>query len=189
MKKRRIIAITGNIAGGKSIVTHKIANKLGMDIYFASSTFRKLSRDYNMDIVTFNAYVERIPEIDVAIDKEMSNYLKDHDNLVVDSRLAWYFEQDAFKVFITVDLDVAARRLLLDSNNRNIEDKYTSIDDAKIAIIKRQNYERERYKEEYGIDILDYNNYDLVIDSTSLSSEDLSNKIIDEYKVWLKNRN
>jgi len=44
MNKRRIIAITGNIAGGKSKVTRKIATKLGMGTYFASNSFRKLAR-------------------------------------------------------------------------------------------------------------------------------------------------
>ena len=185
MKKRKIIAITGNIAGGKSKVASKIAAKLGMGTYFASSSFRKLARDYNMDIVAFNAYVERDPDIDKAIDKTISDYLSTHDNLVVDSRLAWFFEKDAFKVFITVDLDVAAERLALDSKNRNIEDKYDSAYDARIAIIKREHYEKDRYKREYGIDIFDYNNYDLVIDSTYLSTEELSNKIIQEYKLWL----
>ncbi len=187
MKKRKIIAITGNIASGKSKVVRKIANRLGMGTYFASKNFRKLSRDYNMDLATFNEYIECNPEIDRAIDKTMADYLNNNDNLVVDSRLAWFFEKDAFKVFITVNLNVAALRLAKDSKNRNVEDKYDSIDEAKNAIIKRQRYERDRYKKEYGIDILDYSNYDLVIDSTNLSSDDISNMIIEQYNDWLKN--
>ena len=185
MKKRKIIAITGNIAGGKSIVVNKIAKKLGMDTYFASQRFRELARTHNMDIATFNAFIEENPEIDKAIDNAMAEYLKKHDNLVVDSRLAWFFEKDAFKVFISVDLETAAKRLAFDSKNRNVEDKYSTIDEAKVAIIKRQNYEKDRYKKEYGIDVLDYSNYDLVIDSTNLSTEEMTKMIIEEYNEWL----
>ena len=186
MKKRKIIAITGNIAGGKSNVVNNIAKRLGMGTYFVSERFRELARTHNMDIATFNAFIKENPEIDKAIDNTMSEYLKKHDNLVVDSRLAWFFEKDAFKVFITVDLEVASKRLVLDSKNRNVEDKYDTVDAAKMAIIQRQNHERDRYKKEYGIDILDYDNYDLVIDSTNLSTEEISNMIIDEYKEWLQ---
>ena len=116
----------------------------------------------------------------------MAEYLDTHDNLVVDSRLAWYFEKEAFKVFISVDIDVAAKRLAKDSVNRNIEDKYNTLEEAKNAIIKRQFYERDRYIKEYGIDVLDYTNYDVVIDSTNLSSDDIASQIINEYNEWLK---
>lgn len=186
MKKRKIIAITGNIAGGKSNVVINIAKKLGMGTYFASEHFRELARSRKMDIATFNEYIESKPEIDKYIDNEMAEVLKNNDDLVVDSRLAWFFEKAAFKVFISVDIETAAKRLYLDSKNRNIEDKYNSIGDARVAIIKRQNYERDRYKREYSVDILDNNNYDLVIDSTNLSTEEISNMIIEKYKEWLQ---
>ena len=186
MNKRTIIAITGNIASGKSKVVRKIASKLGMNTYFASNEFRKLARENNMDLATFDAYVENNPEIDREIDTKMAAYINSHDNLVVDSRLAWHFAKDAFKVCITVDLDVAASRLAKDATNRNIEDKYESIECAKIAIVKRQCYERERYINEYGIDIVDYSNYDLVIDSTNMSAEEIANMIIEKYNNWLE---
>ena len=186
MNKRKIIAITGGIAGGKSIVVRKIAKKLGMETYIASDSFRKLARDNNMDLATFNAYVENNPDIDKVIDESLSEYINSHDNLVVDSRLAWHFANDAFKVCITVKLDVAAQRLIKDASNRNVEDKYETIDSAKIAIITRERYERERYIKEYGIDILDYSNYDMVIDSTDMSAEEIANMIIEEYNNWLK---
>lgn len=188
MKKRKIIAITGNIAAGKSKVANYIAERLNMSTYCVSHYFRELARKHNMDIATFNEYIEDKSEIDKYIDEEMIKYVDGKDNLVVDSRLAWHFIKDSFKVFITVDVETAANRLLLDSKNRNVEEKYESVDEAKMAIIKRQNYEKDRYKREYGINILDYNNYDLVIDSTNLSTEEISNMIIEEYNEWLQNR-
>lgn len=186
MNRRKIIAITGNIASGKSKVVRKIAKKLDMNTYFASNEFRKLARENSMDLATFNAYVENNPEIDRKIDTKMAEYINSHDNLVVDSRLAWHFAKDSFKVCITVDLDVAASRLAKDATNRNIEDKHENVEGAKVAIIKRQRYERERYINEYGIDILDYSNYDLVIDSTNMSAEEIANMIIEKYNNWLK---
>ena len=187
MEKKKIIAITGSIAGGKSKVVRKIASKLGMDTYSASESFRKLARDNNMDLATFNEYIEDNPDIDKKIDEELSEYLNSHDNLVVDSRLAWHFVNDAFKVCITVDIDVAALRLSKDASNRNVEDKYETVDSAKKAIIKRQSYERERYIREYGIDIHDFSNYDFVLDSTNMSTDEMANIIIDKYNEWLEN--
>jgi len=185
MNKRKIIAITGDVAGGKSKVARKIAKKLGMDIYFASDSFRKLARENNMDLTTFNEYIKDKPNIDKAIDETMADYINSHENLVVDARLAWHFAKDVFKVCITVDIDVAASRLFNDITNRNVEDKYETISLAKSAIEKRQKYERERYKKEYGVDISDYSNYDLVINSSNISTEEIANMIIEKYNNWL----
>ena len=46
--------------------------------------------------------------------------------------------------------------------------------------------ENERYFNLYGIRKDDMNNYDLVIDTTDLTPEEVAKKIEEEYSKWLK---
>ena len=49
-------------------------------------------------------------------------------DLVFDSRLAWHFVEHSFKVFLSVNIDEAARRIW--NANRGFVEKYTSVQDA-----------------------------------------------------------
>ena len=44
----------------------------------------------------------------------------------------------------------------------------------------------ERYFELYGVHKEDMNNYDLVVDTSTLRPEEVANEIIDNYKKWLE---
>ncbi|MDD2627350.1 MAG: cytidylate kinase family protein [Clostridia bacterium] len=189
MKKKNMITINGHIAGGKSRVVKIIAKRLNMGIYSASYGFRELARKSGMDLASFNEYIKDNSCIDKKIDEKLIEFLKNADNVIVDSRLAWFFEKDSFKVFIKVDIDIASKRLVSDSENRNIEDKYSCVEEAKEAITKRQNYERERYLEEYNIDIWEEKNYDLIFDSSNLTTNEMADYIIEEFLKWKEKRN
>ncbi len=189
MRKKNMITINGHIAGGKTRVVKIIANKLNMSTYSASHGFRELARKSGMDLASFNEYIKNNSCIDKLIDEKLVEFLKSADNVIIDSRLAWLFEKDSFKVFIKVDINTASKRLVSDSDNRNIEDKYSCIGEAKEAITKRQNYERERYLEEYNVDIWDEKNYDLVFDSSNLTTNEMADYIIEEFLKWKEKRN
>ena len=53
-------------------------------------------------------------------------------------------------------------------------------------IRKRYLLENERYLKLYNIKKDDLNNYDLVIDTTNSSAEEVANEIIKEYEKWLE---
>jgi len=51
---------------------------------------------------------------------------------------------------------------------------------------KRYKLENERYYEVYGVRKDDMSNYDLVIDTTNLTPEEVAEKIREEYFKWLE---
>ena len=53
-------------------------------------------------------------------------------------------------------------------------------------MIKRANLEAERYFGLYGVRKDDMNNYDLVVDTTNMTIEEVKKKILDEYTKWMK---
>ncbi len=51
---------------------------------------------------------------------------------------------------------------------------------------KRYQLENERYYNLYGVRKEDESNYDIVIDTTNMTAEQVTDIIIQEYEKWLK---
>ncbi len=52
---------------------------------------------------------------------------------------------------------------------------------------KRKNLEKKRYTEKYGVDYFNLENYDVIIDTTSLKPQEIADKII-QFMENQKNR-
>ena len=178
---KSVICISGNIAVGKTEVAVKLSKKLNYKLYKASESFRKLARDMNMDLVSFSEYVKNNPEIDLKIEETTKKIAKENDNIIIDARLGFFLLPDAFNVYMLANIDTAAKRLFRASKTRGKEEEYLSEKEARKAIELRENSERERYLKLYKVDIHDKNNYDFVIDTTNLSSDQVVQEIIDKY--------
>ena len=97
----------------------------------------------------------------------------------------WYAVPQSFKVYLKVDINVAAKRVFEDETRRTTERKFNTIEEQKQDIEKRYKLENERYLELYGVRKEDEANYDFVLDTTSLTPEQVADKIEEEYKEWL----
>ena len=97
----------------------------------------------------------------------------------------WYAVPQSFKVYLKVDINVAAKRVFEDETRRTTERKFNTIEEQKQDIEKRYKIENERYLELYGVRKEDEANYDFVLDTTSLTPEQVADKIEEKYKEWL----
>lgn len=182
--KKNIISISGEPASGKGAVSSILQSKLNYGIYRNGEYFRTLAQKYGMDVTSFGKYVEKHPEIDRDIETRAREYAKDHDNFIIDARLGWYAVPFSFKVYLTVDIDEAAKRAFNDVNRKNSENLH-SLEEQKKDMVERYNLENKRYLKLYNVDKTNLNNYDLVIDTTSKKAEEVAKIIIDEYQKWL----
>lgn len=178
--KKIKISITGDLGSGKSTVSRYLNEKYGLNIYSIGQIQRLLATKYNMDILAFNRYMETHQEIDEEIDTELAAIGKRDEDMVLDSRMAWHFVPDSFKVFLSVDLDVAVRRIMKDQ--RGAVETYGSMEDTKKSLIERKKSENLRYTVKYGVDCSNPDNYDLIIDTTNLSIEETAECIISEFR-------
>lgn len=186
MSKRHIITLAGDIASGKGSVAEILREELKYTVYSNGQYFRKLAIENNMSVKDFNVYVSSHTDIDMEIEKSAKQYADTHDNLIIDARLGWYVVPDSFKVYLKVDLDESAIRILNDSTRGKVE-KYDNFEQARAEILERYNLENERYFNLYGVRKDDLSNYDLIIDTTSLSQRKTADQILESYKEWLKN--
>ena len=98
----------------------------------------------------------------------------------------WYAVPYSFKVYLKVDIDVAVKRALEDNARKNTE-SYSTIEEAKEKILYRHKEETKRWREEYGVNRDDMSNYDLVVDTTKITPQEVGNQVIQAYKKWLEN--
>ena len=138
-----------------------------------------------MTVKEFNKYCESHSEIDFQIENSAKEHARTHDNFIIDARLGWYAVPTSFKVYLKVDLNEAARRLLADSTRGKVE-QYSSFENAKSEIAERFKLENERYLKLYGVKKDDMSNYDLVVDTTHKLPKEVADIIEKEYYAWLK---
>ena len=160
--------------------------RLNYTVYRNGDYFRKLAKESGMDVTKFNEYVKDHPEIDRKIENSASEYAKDHDNFIIDARLGWYAVPQSFKVYLKVDINIAAKRVFNDETRRDSEKKFETVEEQKQKIKKRYTLENARYFELYGVRKEDESNYDLVLDTSNLTPNEVADKIEEEYKKWLE---
>ena len=186
MGKKHVISICGDLASGKGTVSKILTEDLNYnEIYKNGEYFRKLAREHGMDVTTFNKYVEDHPEIDITIEKSAGDYAKTHDKFIIDARLGWYAVPESFKVYLKVDIDVSAQRAFNDLNRKSSEN-FETVEEQKVDIQKRYELENMRYWNLYKVRKDDMSNYDLVIDTTSLTPQEVADKIKEAYFKWLE---
>jgi len=166
------ITIAGDIGSGKSTIAKRLAELAGVESLSTGGIQRKLAQARGLSVLELNKLAEQDP----SIDKEIDGYLMalPPGDLVVESRMAWHFVPDTLKVYLYISDRAAARRIL--GAQRSDED-YRSISDPTRPILARRESEIIRFKKYYSVDIDDLLNYDVVIDTTFASVDDVAKRI------------
>ena len=171
------ITISGSVGSGKSTVSKMLAQKLGWQYYSTGMAQRKIAEEMGVTTIELNALTIKDKSIDERIDAVFKNPPWGNDNCVVDSRLAFHFVPKSFKVCLTVRDEVAGERIFNDSA-RSGEQKYDSVQQSTEAAIKRHQLELIHFQKNYDLDIDDKNNFDLVVDTTHLTPEQVCQAIL-----------
>ena len=121
--------------------------------------------------------------------EEINKEEKKDEFWIVDSRLAFKNIPHSFSVRLTCRPDIAGKRLFVDKSRGAEDNKYKTEEDAMNQREKRKNGEVERYKKRYGIDLTDENNYNLIIDTSFSTIDDISDTILECLERYQKGKN
>ncbi len=178
------ITITGRLGSGKSTVCRVLADKYGYEIYSTGKIHRQIAAEKGLSALEMNRLMATDLSFDHMIDDAVSRISRENAQrtLIFDSRMAWHFACDSFKVFMHIDPAIAARRVMRD--DRGAVESYTDLDDARRQLLARATEENTRYKRIYGADNLDYRNFDLIVDSATISPEALAELILSEFEKY-----
>lgn len=172
-----IISISGDPGSGKSTVAKIVAKRLKMKHYSMGDLRGKMALDRGLTIDELNKLGETESFTDKDVDEYQRELGKKEDKFIVDGRLSFYFIPNSYKIYLTVDARVAGERIF-NAPKRPDERVYASIDDVVDATKARVESDKKRYQKYYGIDYTDKKQYDLVIDTTHLSPEQVVDEII-----------
>lgn len=187
MIKKKIISLAGELSSGKGTVSRILMKELNYGVYRNGDYFRKLAQEKGMSVTEFNEYVKQHTEIDIQIENSAKEYAKNHENFIIDARLGWYAVPESFKVYLKVDIDVAAKRAVENQDEyKSKTERFNTIEEQKADMQKRYKLENERYYMVYGVRKNDMSNYDLVIDTTDKTPDEVANIIKKEYLEWLE---
>lgn len=160
-----IITISGPPGSGKSTLSKKLSAKLGMELISMGDIFRKCAEDRCMCLAEYGMLAKSCDDIDREIDDMQKKIAREKDNIVLEGRLSGFLVDADLKVWLKAPLEIRAQRIAMREN------KPMSVAMAETS--EREECERERYINYYDIDIKDLSVYDLVIDSSRLSPENI----------------
>lgn len=181
-----IITITGKPCSGKSVVIAYLIEKYGFEKFSAGQIYRKIATERGLDVLELNRVNDTT--VDKLVDDEVTKIgQRDiNKNIILDSRTAWHFIPNSFKVFLDVGEEEQITRLI--NSGRNDEKTDLTRDEAKNALNERWNLENDRYKLLYNFDNRDLTKFDYVVDTSSLSIEECAEKIYETYLKFMENR-
>lgn len=186
-----IISFNGDHGSGKSTMAKNIAEALGFKRYYMGKIFRDLAKEKGLTLEDLHTHIVDNPEVDKMVDDYLVELAKKEDNFVIESRTAWYFIPNSLKIYLKIDDDEAAKRILgeLQSHNERNEGKdLNTLEKVKESIIKRKKMDDERYMKFYGIDIRNKKDYDFVIDTTNLSIQESFEKVMEFIKTRINEK-
>ena len=176
------ITIAGDLGSGKSTVANHLINNINYRIESAGLIFRRLAEQHGMSAKEFNQFIESNPKYDNMVDDTIKEMGEKEENIIFDSRLAWYFVPKSFKIYMYVDVDTATERIFNDRDR--VSESYSDMATAKKEIIERRQSEVLRYKTFYNIDINNFKNYDFIIDTSHASKDEVNDAVLSNFKAF-----
>ena len=186
--KKQIITINGGPGSGKSSTADFVAKKLSFKRFSSGDFMRKIALDTGISLNELSTRAENDKTIDTKIDEEVKK-VGAMDKIVIDSRLAFHWIPESFKVYLNLPPEIAKERIL---NNlkvnalRQQSEGSASVEEIYEKITHRLDSEKKRYKNLYGVDHTDKSNFNLVINTNINNLHEVVDIIVSEYKKWFE---
>src|SRR5215471_3130815 len=164
------IAISGHSGCGNTTATDNVGKTLRLDV--VNYTFRDLAKDLEIrfDEIQRKSSESRI--FDFLTDLKLM-HLSLLLCVVVGSRLAGGLVNADLRVWLHAPLEARAKRIY-----QREPHKHPSYESVLYRTLQRDEQNRRRYLEVYGIDINDRSDFDIIINTERLTAEQVSSLIV-----------
>lgn len=189
--KKMIISLSGAHGSGKSTVAERLAAELAWPRYYMGALRREAARKRGLTLAEYNALGEIDPTTDQEVDDYQRKLGQTEDNFIIEGRTSWYFIPHSLKIYLDVSQEEGYKRVfghLQQKNNRNEDKNLSSLSDVKRSLEARLASDRLRYQKYYGIDVNDLSHYDFYLDTTTLTPDQVFERVYSRVKAELKNQ-
>lgn len=175
------ITITGDLGSGKSVVSKLLCAATDFAYVSTGQIQRQLAHEMGLDTLEMNRRADTDPSIDERIDGIFTDLGLDPNGYVVDSRLAWFFLPMSLKIYLQTDPAESARRILHDPTRKS--ETYETAEEALAKLRARKQSENERFWIKYGADCTNLQLFDLVVDTTYRTPEQVAELILQAKRI------
>lgn len=169
-----LIAVAGLPGTGTTTLCRILSPRLRLPHIYAGQLFRDLAKEHSMSVDEFGDYAETHPEVDIELDRRMISVAK-RGSAVIEGRMAaWQIREahaSGLKVLLEAPEETRARRV---ADREGAKDWMAVLTQNR----HREASEAKRYREFYGFDPNDPRHYDLVIDSSSRTPEQIADLVV-----------
>lgn len=168
------VTISSLPGAGSSTIARLLAKELNLGRIDAGEIWDRMAKARRQNVLTLNLEAEKDNSIDYALDEKMLEYAQSSNNLLLEGRLCgWLCYKNkipAFKVWFSCFPNVRAKRIA--SRERADFNKILK------ETLAREESEAKRFKMYYSIDINDLSIYDLVIDTSNMTPDEIVRFIV-----------
>jgi CMP/dCMP kinase len=178
--KYMIISFSGVPGSGKSTIAKKLAKELGWPRYYIGILRREAAKQKGLTLAEYNKLGEVDSRTDLEVDKYQEKLGQEKDNFIIEGRTSWHFIPHSLKIYLDVAPEVGAKRIfqnLQENNDRNEDVNLKTWQDVMASNKKRLASDRKRYQEYYNLDVDTPAHYDLFLDTSHLSIEEVFRKV------------
>jgi CMP/dCMP kinase len=173
----RHLTIGGLPGTGTTTACRSLEKQTGLPYVYAGQIFRDMAKAKAMTLEQFGRYCEEHAEVDRSIDDRQVELLKGPP-ILLEGRMSGFLAHrehlPAYKVWFTCDPWVRADRIVRREGGE--------IEDRMEQSRRREESERTRYIAYYGYDPTDLSVYDLVLDSTHKTPEEVVEEVLRGYR-------
>ena len=174
------IAISSHSGCGNTTATNNVGGTLGLEV--VNYTFRDLAQDLGISFEEIQREAARSRIYDFLTDLRLMRASL-RPRVVVGSRLAgWLIDAD-LRVWLHAPLEARAKRIF-----QREADIHASYESVLYRTLQRDEQNRKRYLEVYGIDINDRSDFDIIINTEKLTAEQVSSLIVAAARWASQNR-
>lgn len=163
------ITISGPPGSGKTTVCSLLSKLSGVECVVSGAIFRDMATELGLTLEEFGKMAERDDRYDRLLDEKILQIAGEKEDVILEGRLAAFMLSrsgiPALKVYLDADREERARR----ASERDAVERERASRETE----ERERCEASRYRAYYGIDLTDRSVYDLVIDTTCLTPEEV----------------
>jgi CMP/dCMP kinase len=182
MSSPLLITLFGPAGSGKGTIGKRLAEHFGCEHVDMGDLRREMARSYGVTLEELHQLGLHDRKYDDIQDDRVRKLPEEHDRLLIVSRTAWFLLPESIKVLLTCRPEIGAQRV---AQRQGI-----SAEEALERNAERDRIDGERYRRYVGIpeyppksDI-----FDVVVDSSDLSPDDVLNELIGKTEMAIGHR-